>query len=125
MNAWDEAATRFVRSQAARGGTLSRIVQIVPDAFSAFSEYLALGADPAARAAAYRALFADALPDELVTEIRCHLQQQKVLGSDRFHAWVEARTGRFAGCARLAVRPVAQIVLTPWGRLFAAGFAVV
>jgi len=45
------------------------------------AEYLALGADPAARAAAYRALFAGALLDELVAEIRCHLQQQKVLGS--------------------------------------------
>lgn len=64
------------------------------------AEYLALGPDPAARASAYRALFADALPTELVGEIRSYLQQQKVLGSDRFRSWVEARTGRFA-----AVRP--------------------
>ncbi len=64
------------------------------------AEYLALGTDPAARASGYRALFADVLPEELVTEIRCHLQQQKALGSDRFRAWVEARTGRF-----VAVRP--------------------
>ncbi len=60
------------------------------------SEYLALGADPAARASAYRALCADVLSDELVEEIRIHLQQQKVFGTDRFRSWVEARTGRFA-----------------------------
>lgn len=59
-------------------------------------EYLALGPDPAARAAAYSALFADALPDDLVNAIRSHLQQQKVLGTDAFQSWVEARTGRFA-----------------------------
>lgn len=46
----------------------------------AHPEYLALGADPAARAEAYRALFEDALSDELVAEIRGYLQQQKVLG---------------------------------------------
>ncbi|TAL88586.1 MAG: hypothetical protein EPN69_16115 [Rhodanobacter sp.] len=51
----------------------------------------------------YRALFADALPDELIAEIRSYLQQQKVLGTDRFRSWVEARTGRFA-----AVRPVGR-----------------
>ena len=43
-------------------------------------EYLALGRDPSARSAAYRALFADAMPDDLVEEIRCYLQQQKALG---------------------------------------------
>lgn len=67
------------------------------------AEYLALGADPVARAAAYRALFAEVLPDERVTEIRCHLQQQMALGSDRFRAWVEVRTSRFA-----AVRPIGR-----------------
>jgi hypothetical protein len=30
----------------------------------------------------------DALPTELVAEIRDYLQQQKVLGTDRFRAWV-------------------------------------
>jgi putative transposase len=67
--------------------------------------YLALGADPAARAAAYRALFDDALPDELVAEIRAYLQQQKALGTDRFRAWVEARTGRFAAARPLGRPP--------------------
>jgi putative transposase len=71
-------------------------------------EYVALGADPAARSSAYRALFADALPDDLVEDIRRYLQQQKALGTDRFRSWVEARTGRFAG-----VRPVGRPPVRP------------
>jgi putative transposase len=67
--------------------------------------YLALGTDPASRAAAYWALFDDALPDELVAEIRGYLQQQKVLGTDRFRAWVEERTGRFAAARPLGRPP--------------------
>jgi len=66
-------------------------------------EYLALDSDPAGRISAYRALFAEVLPDELVGEIRVHLAQQKVLGTDRFRSWVEERTGRFA-----TVRPVGR-----------------
>lgn len=69
-------------------------------------EYLGLGTDPASRASAYRALFDEALPDDLVEEIRIHLQQQKVLGTDRFRSWVEERTGRFA-TVRPAGRPPA------------------
>src|SRR3546814_18912203 len=61
------------------------------------SEYLSLGPDSMARAATYRALFADALPDDLVEEIRCYLQQQKALGTDRLSSWVEARTGQLPG----------------------------
>lgn len=68
------------------------------------AEYLALGPDPSARATAYGALFTDAMPDPLVQEIRDYLQQQKALGTDRFRAWVEARTGRFA-TVRGAGRP--------------------
>ncbi|MEO6365171.1 MAG: transposase [Luteimonas sp.] len=68
------------------------------------AEYLALGTDRGARAEAYRALFAEALPDTLVHEIRHYLQQQKTLGSDRFRTWVEARTGRFE-TARSVGRP--------------------
>jgi len=67
-------------------------------------EYLALGADSAARASAYQALFEEQLRDQLVAEIRHYLQQQKALGTDRFRAWVEARTGRFTGVRR-AGRP--------------------
>ena len=66
--------------------------------------YLALGTDDSARAAAYQRLFAEALPAPLVAEIRDYLQQQKALGSDRFRAWVEARTGRFS-TARPPGRP--------------------
>lgn len=67
------------------------------------SEYVGLGSDAASRASAYRALFADALPADLVEEIRIHLQQQKVFGSDRFRSWVETRSGRFA-----TVRPIGR-----------------
>ena len=66
--------------------------------------YLALGADPATRTAAYRALFDEALPDDVLAEIRRYLQQQGALGTDRFRAWVEARAGRFA-TARPPGRP--------------------
>jgi putative transposase len=65
--------------------------------------YLELGTDPASRASAYWALFAEVLPHELNEEIRSHLQQQKVLGTDRFRSWVEARTGQFA-----TVRPIGR-----------------
>lgn len=71
---------------------------------SPHSEYLALGSDPETRAAAYRGLFVESLPDDLVLEIRSYLQQQKVQGTDRFRAWVEARTGRFS-TVRPAGRP--------------------
>jgi len=67
------------------------------------SEYLALGPDASTRAANYRALFDEALPDQLVAEIRSYLHQQKALGTDRFRSWVEERTGRFA-----AVRPAGR-----------------
>lgn len=58
------------------------------------ARYLALGSDRAARASAHRALFAEALPDTLVQEIRTYLQQQKVLGTDKFRFWFAARTGQ-------------------------------
>lgn len=69
------------------------------------AEYLALGADAAARASTYRVLFDEALPAELVDDIRRYLRQQKALGTDHFRAWVEARTGRFAGL-RTVGRPL-------------------
>ena len=67
-------------------------------------QYLALGADVASRANRYRALFSEVLSDKRLAEIRCYLQQQKALGSDRFRAWVEERTGKFS-TARSAGRP--------------------
>lgn len=42
--------------------------------------------------------------------VRDHLQQQKVSGSGRFRAWVEARTGRFAAVRPIGVRLHVQIV---------------
>ncbi len=59
--------------------------------------YLTLGTDAASRAAAWRALFDEAMAPKELAAIRAHLQQQKVFGSDRFQAWVEERTGRFQG----------------------------
>ena len=58
-----------------------------------------------------RDLLDDAVPSALVAEIRRNLQQQKVLGSDRFQSWVEARTGRFAA-AREAGRPATTAQLS-------------
>jgi putative transposase len=69
--------------------------------------YLALGPTAELRATAYKALLADALPDDQVTEIRAYLQQQRALGRDSFRAMVEARTARFAGI-RPAHRPRRQ-----------------
>jgi putative transposase len=70
---------------------------------------LALAGDPAARATAYRALFDEALPDDVIAEIRLYLQQQRALGTDRFRAQVEAKLKRFSG-ARPAHRPRKQPV---------------
>lgn len=68
---------------------------------------LALGHDPADRAAGYRALFAEVLTDEVVAEMRACLQQQRALGTDRFRAQVDAKLKRFAG-VRPAHRPKRQ-----------------
>jgi len=59
--------------------------------------WLALGNDPIQRSNAYRAMLDEALPDELLASIRCHLQQQRAQGYDAFRAMVEAKTRRFAG----------------------------
>jgi len=56
--------------------------------------YLQLGPDPAARQAAYRALFSGALADEDLANIRIHVQQQKALGTSRFQAEVGALLAR-------------------------------
>ncbi|MBB4605708.1 hypothetical protein GGR59_001953 [Xanthomonas arboricola] len=66
--------------------------------------WLALGSDPIERSNAYRALLDEALSDELLANIRLHLQQQRALGQDAFRAMVEAKTNRFAG-VRPAHRP--------------------
>ena len=63
-------------------------------------EYLLLGTDTRSRAEAYRHLFDEALSDRQLDMIRNYVNQQKALGTNRFQAWVEARTGHFAGLRR-------------------------
>jgi len=84
---------------------------------------LALGHDPADRAAGYRALFAEVLTDEVVAEIRAYLQQQRALGTDRFRAQVEAKLKRFAG-VRPAHRPKRQAEDVPHESVSDTVFAV-
>ncbi|MGN6520653.1 MAG: hypothetical protein ACTHK2_14635 [Dokdonella sp.] len=64
------------------------------------SVYLGLGRNATERCAAYRALFAEAISDEQLAEIRAYAQPQRALGNDRFQRLIEAELGR---CAR--VRP--------------------
>ncbi|WP_115007133.1 transposase [Xanthomonas campestris] len=59
--------------------------------------WLALGNDPIERCNAYRAMFDEALSNELLASSRLYLQQQRSLGHDVFRATVEANTRRFAG----------------------------
>jgi putative transposase len=66
--------------------------------------YVRLGATSTDRAAAYRSLLREALPDEDLQAIRDYLQQQRAWGRDDFRAMVEAKTQRFAG-VRPAHRP--------------------
>lgn len=58
--------------------------------------WLARGKDPIERCNAYRALLDEGLSDDLLANIRLHLQQQRALGYDAFRAMVEAKTRRFA-----------------------------
>ncbi len=62
--------------------------------------YLRLGSEPTVRRTAYRALFADALSEQELADIRAHVQQQKALGTSRFQAEVESLLAR-----NVAVRP--------------------
>jgi REP-associated tyrosine transposase len=66
-------------------------------AIRAHPTYLALGEDAAAGHAAYRALVADAIPEQDVHAIRLQLQRQHALGPDTFRASIEAYLGRRAG----------------------------
>lgn len=56
--------------------------------------YQALGATAAERAAAYRALFQDVLPAELVEQIRAATNGNFALGHPRFQAEIAAALGR-------------------------------
>jgi putative transposase len=62
--------------------------------------YLELGRTPASRQAGYRSMFADAIAEHDLRDIRAHVQQQRALGSLHFRNSVELETGR---CA--SVRP--------------------
>ncbi len=66
--------------------------------------WLSLGDSAEARIAAYRQLLDAAITDDMLTEIRAYLQQQRAWGRDDFRALVEAKTRRFAGI-RPAHRP--------------------
>ena len=63
--------------------------------------YLALGATPAARIAAYRDLVASGLDESHTNEIRRFTQRQHALGSERFRAAIEAQLGRRVGPAKI------------------------
>lgn len=63
-----------------------------------------LGANPRARAAAYRAILDEAVPDDELKAIRLYLQKQRPWGRDDFRERVEATTKRFA-TPRPAHRP--------------------
>ena len=60
-------------------------------------EYLGLGPDAPSRGAAYRALFEEDLDAGVVTAIREHAAQGKVLGLPEFQRKIEAELGRPAG----------------------------
>ena len=56
--------------------------------------YLALGEDDDSRRAAYRDLFAGALEDAPLTELRLALNQDQPIGNARFYREIEAMTGQ-------------------------------
>jgi putative transposase len=58
------------------------------------SEYLLLGADASTRQAAYRALFKTRISEKTLEDIRESTNKSWVLGSDRFKAQIQAKTGR-------------------------------
>lgn len=60
------------------------------------SLYLSLGDDPAARASAYRALFAEALPPDALTAIRNATNRGWALGDEAFQERMSAAGGRRA-----------------------------
>lgn len=64
------------------------------DFLASHPEFLALGLEEASRRAAYRALFADQLPQDLLDSIRKSTNSGYPLGSDTFTESVERMTGR-------------------------------
>jgi putative transposase len=73
-----------------------------PDAIVApHPHYLALGRDEIERQEAYREIVRLSISDDDLLAIRSHVQQQRVLGTARFQAAIEAMSGR---CARIRPR---------------------
>jgi putative transposase len=58
------------------------------------NEYLLLDSDTAKRQAAYRALFKTRISEKTLDDIRESTNKSWVLGSDKFKAHIEKRTGR-------------------------------
>ena len=69
--------------------------------------YLSLATSDEQRRAVYLDLFREAIDPERITEIRAYLQQQRVLGTSRFQARIEAQLGRCT-TVRAAHRPTAN-----------------
>jgi len=61
---------------------------------SAHPAFLALGADPVTRRTTYEALVRESIAPQELTELRGHLQQQKVYGSARFQQAIEQMLAR-------------------------------
>ena len=66
--------------------------------------YLALGLCASERESTYRRLLVDDLADDVVADIRSHMQQERALGSPTFQAMVEKALNRPAE-VRLQGRP--------------------
>ena len=60
--------------------------------------FLALGSDPAARAAAYQCWLQAGVCDEEIQAIRRHLVQERALGNKRFQRMIETTLNRPAAC---------------------------
>ena len=56
--------------------------------------YLALGRDAGEREMAYRGVLMEALSDDLIADIRSHMQQERALGSPAFRTMVEKALNR-------------------------------
>jgi putative transposase len=61
-----------------------------------YNEYLSLGAAPKKRQTAYRALFKTRISEQTLEDIREYTNKSWVLGSSKFKAKIEAKTGRVA-----------------------------
>lgn len=89
----DPADYRWSSYASNAGGKADRLITPHP-------YYLALGNDAASRQAAYRTLFAQAIGEDELADIRAHVQQQKALGTSRFQAAIEAQLAR-----KVEIRP--------------------